>query len=90
MLQATKENVTNAEKLLNNIEKFSDNIINVFNDQLISTGKIEMKRDNFSKMNKISTPSWYAHHSSVRHTCVYTYVHIHNVCIRTYNIHLIH
>ena len=48
-LQPSGEGVTNAEKLLNNIERFSDNIASVFNDKLISTKKLEMKRDNFSK-----------------------------------------
>ena len=48
-LQPTGEGVTSAEKLLNNIERLSDNIASVFNDKLISTKKLEMKRDNFSK-----------------------------------------
>lgn len=54
MLQPTGQGVTNAEKLLNNIEKFSDNIANVFNDELVSSKKLEMTRDNFSKIHTYS------------------------------------
>ena len=50
MLQPTVQDVTNAEKLLNSIEKFSDSIADVFSDELISSKKFEMKRDNFSKI----------------------------------------
>ena len=52
LLQSTLQNVTNAERLLNSIEKFSDNIANVFSDKLISSKKFEMRRDNFSKITK--------------------------------------
>jgi len=48
LLQLTKNDATTAEKLLNNIEKFSDNIAKMFSDHLTSK-KFELKRDNFSK-----------------------------------------
>ena len=52
LLQPTVQNVTNAEKLLNNIEKFSDSIASVFSEKLISSKKFEMRRDNFGKIMK--------------------------------------
>lgn len=51
-LQNDEQSITKAEKLLANIEQFSDNLISAYEDELINSPEpVTLKRENFSKIN---------------------------------------
>lgn len=51
-LQNDEEGITKAEKLLANIEQYSNNLISAYSDELITSAEpVTLKRKNFSKLN---------------------------------------